>query len=327
MSDPKARDDTGNGRSPDETWERDLVRQLATAALAEQRRARRWGIFFKLLTFAYLAVVLALWLPADLSGTVTGGKHTALVNVEGLIGPGQQASADNIIKGLRNAFKDKQSKGIILRINSPGGSPVQAGYVYDEIRRLKAKHKGVPVYAVIADIGASGAYYIASAADKIYVSKSSLVGSIGVLINGFGFSGAMEKLGIERRLLTAGENKGLFDPFSPLRTQDVDYLKGVLTELHGQFIAAVKAGRGDRLKDDPSLFSGLIWSGERSVALGLADGFGSSDYVARELIGAEKTVDFTVKKDVFERLAERVGTGVGEALRAWVGAETLPSLR
>lgn len=310
-----------------EPWERELVRKLASAALLEQRRGRRWGIFFKLLGFAYLTAMILLWLPEDLSETVTQGKHTAVVDVTGLIGPGQQASADNVIEGLRDAFKDKHTKGMILRINSPGGSPVQAGYIYDEVRRLKAKHKSIPVYAVCADICASGAYYVAAAADKIYVSKASLVGSIGVLINSFGFSGAMEKLGIDRRLLTAGDHKGLFDPFSPLRQQDADYLKGVLEELHGQFVSDVKKGRGTRLKDSPELFSGLIWSGEHSVELGLADGFGSSDYVARELVKAEKTVDFTVKEDLFKRLAKHFGTSAGEAIGAWAGALSLPSLR
>jgi len=317
---------TARGGAP-EPWERELVRKLAGGALAEQRRVRRWGIFFKLLTFVYVTAVILLWLPQDLSDAVTQGKHTALVDVDGVIASGRPASADNVIEGLRDAFKDKHTKGVILRINSPGGSPVQAGYIYDEIRRLKAKHKGIPVYAVVSDICASGAYYVAVATDRIYVSKASLVGSIGVLINGFGFSGAMDKLGIDRRLLTAGEHKGLFDPFSPLQEQDADYLQGVLKELHAQFIADVKQGRGARLKDNPELFSGLIWSGERGVELGLADGFGSSDYVARELIGAEKTVDFTVKEDLFRRLAARVGTSMGQAIGAWASTQTLPSLR
>jgi len=309
------------------SWERDLLRKLATQSLAEQRRARRWGIFFKLLTFAYLALLLVLWKADGLLDTgLSTGKHTAVVKVEGLIGPGQKASADNIIKGLRDAFEDKSTKGVILRIDSPGGSPVQAGYVNDEIRRLKKKYKDIPVYAVATDVCASGAYFMAVAADEIYVDKASLVGSIGVLINGFGFTGAMEKLGVERRLLTAGKNKGLFDPFSPLRGQDVDYLQGVLGELHAQFIAQVKEGRGDRLKETDGLFSGLLWSGERAVELGLADGLGSSSYVARELVGAEKLVDFTYEGDLVERLAERLGAGASSEAAHILGIGAGPNL-
>jgi len=309
------------------SWERELLRKLATQSLVEQRRARRWGIFFKLLTFAYLVLLLVLWKGDDLLDTgLSTDKHTAVVKVEGLIGPGQKASADNIVKGLRDAFKDKSTKGVILRINSPGGSPVQAGYVNDEIRRLKKKHKNIPVYAVATDICASGAYYMAVAADKIYVDKASLVGSIGVLINGFGFTGTLDMLGIERRLLTAGENKGLFDPFSPLREQDVQYLKGVLGELHTQFIAQVREGRGVRLKETDGLFSGLIWSGEQAVELGLADGLGSSSYVARELVGAEKLVDYTYEGDLVDRLAERLGASASTAAAKIFGIGTSPRL-
>jgi protease-4 len=308
-------------------WERDLLRKLATESLVERRRARRWGVFFKLLALAYLVALLVLWKADGLLDTGLGqGEHTAVVKVEGVIGPGQRASADNIIKGLRDAFEDKSTKGVILRINSPGGSPVQSGYVNDEIRRLKEKYEDIPVYAVATDICASGAYYMAVAADKIYVDKASLVGSIGVVINGFGFTETLDKLGVERRLLTAGKNKGMFDPFSPLREGHVEHLQRVIDEMHAQFIEQVKAGRGERLAQADDLFSGLFWSGERAVELGLADGLGSSSYVARELVGAEKLVDFTYKGDLIDRLAERLGAGAGAAVSEMVRTGAGPSL-
>ncbi|MGD2082568.1 MAG: S49 family peptidase [Chromatiales bacterium] len=307
-------------------WERDLVRRLASESLAEQRRARRWGIFFKLLGFAYVTLLLLLLLPDKLpQGSLKDG-HTAVVEIEGIIGPDQKASADSVIEGLRDAFEDEKTKGVIVRINSPGGSPVQAGYINDEIRRLKAKYEDISVYAVVTDLCASGGYYVAAAADQIYVDRASLVGSIGVLLNGFGFTGTMEKLGVERRLLTAGEHKALFDPFSPLEKGEVEHLKTILDELHEQFIARVREGRGDRLAGGEELFSGLIWSGERSVELGLADGFGSASYVAREIIGAEKLVDFTRKEDLMERLAERLGAGMGTALARLLGPESPPAV-
>jgi protease-4 len=298
-------------------WERELVQKLVFASLNEQRRTRRWGIFFKFVLLAYLVGLLALWFPDDLPGVKSvkvSGEHTAVIEVKGVIADDSEASADNIITGLRDAFENKKTKGVILRINSPGGSAVQSGYINDEIRRLKEKHENIPVYAVVTDICASGGYYIASAADKIYVDKASIVGSIGVIMGSFGFVDAMEKLGIERRVLTAGEHKAILDPFSPIKSEEQAHLQQMLDEIHQQFIAAVKVGRGDRLKGDDKLFSGLFWSGEESVKLGLADGIGSSSYVAREIIGAEELVDFTPEEDFMERFAKRIGAGAASVL-------------
>lgn len=303
-------------------WERQLLEKLATASVTEQRRARRWGIFFKLLTFGYLFTLLMLWLPDELpDGSLTGDKgHTALVEINGVIADDGKASADTVISGLRKAFKDKETKGIVLRINSPGGSAVQSGYIYDEIVRLKGKYEKIPVYAVVTDICASGGYYVAAAADKIYVDKASIVGSIGVLMGGFGFEKGMEKLGIERRLLTAGEHKAILDPFSPLSVEERKHIKTMLDQVHQQFISAVKQGRGDRLNIDDKIFSGLFWSGEESIALGLADAVGSSSYVAREVIKAETIVDFTPEDDLVERFAKRVGAGAAAFLTQFAGA-------
>lgn len=302
-------------------WHRELVEKLATDALREKRRARRWGIFFKLLGFAYLAVLLIVLLPEDWSEKAMGKKeHTALVELEGLIAPGEKASADNAVTGLRDAFEDKNTKAVILRINSPGGSPVQSSYIYTEILRLREKYPDIPLYAVVSDICASGGYYVAAAADEIYVNESSVIGSIGVLMNGFGFVEAMQELGIERRLLTAGEHKGILDPFSPLSEFDKEHAKELLEKLHTTFIEAVKTGRGDRLNgDEAQLFSGLFWSGEEGIELGLADGIGSASYVAREIVGAEDLVDFTAKEDPIERLAKRLGAAAGEAFARMTG--------
>jgi Periplasmic serine proteases (ClpP class) len=239
------------------------------------------------------------------------GKHTALVELNGTISAGE-VSADQIISGLQAAFKDKNTKGVILRINSPGGSPVQAGQIYDEIKRLRAKYPNIPLYAVVDDICASGGYYVASAADRIYVDKASLIGSIGVLMDGFGFTGTMDKLGVERRLLTAGTNKGFLDPFSPVNPQQENYAKEMLEEIHQQFIKAVRDGRGTRLKETPDMFSGLIWSGAKAVSLGLADGFGSAEYVARDVIHAENVVDFTPQQGFADRFAKRFGVALGK---------------
>ncbi|HSA71200.1 MAG TPA: S49 family peptidase [Burkholderiales bacterium] len=288
-------------------WERELVTKLATAALKEQRRARLWGIFFKLLTFAYVTVILLLavdWQSADVTG---GKKHTAMVEVNGLIAPGADASAEKITSALQAAFKDKNTQGVVVRINSPGGSPVQAQAIYDEMKRLRKKYPDIPLYAVVEDICASGGYFVAVGADQIYVGKASIVGSIGVLINGFGFTGLMEKLGIERRLVTAGENKGMLDPFSPQDPKDTEHVKKLMGEIHQQFIGVVREGRGKRLKDSPEIFSGLIWTGERSVDLGLADGFGSLEYVAREVIKAEDIRDYTISEGIAEKFARRFG--------------------
>ncbi|MBU0498888.1 MAG: S49 family peptidase [Gammaproteobacteria bacterium] len=296
-------------------WEQGILRDLAMATLKEQRAARRWGIFFKLLFFAYFLFGLMIWAALSQGDLKLGGKNfTALVDLNGVIKADSPASADKVVRGLRDAFKHKGTKGVVLRINSPGGSPVQARYIYDEIIRLRKKYPQIPLYAVIADLGASGGYYVAAAADRIYADKGSLVGSIGVLMNGFGFVEALQKLGVERRLLTAGENKGMLDPFSPLKEEEKTHAQGVLGKLHGQFIEAVKQGRGGRLKQDGKIFSGMFWSGEEARALGLIDGFGSAGFVAREVVGAEEMVNFSRKDDLFERLAERVGAGSARIL-------------
>jgi protease-4 len=291
-----------------EIWERQLLEKLAQSSLNEQRRARLWGIFFKSLTFLYLFVLLFLglgWI-GD-SGKSISGKHTALVELNGEISDTSISSADNINTSLQEAFNDKNTQGVILRINSPGGSPVQAGLINDEIRRLRAEFPEKPLYAVIGDICASGGYYVAAAADKIFVDKASLVGSIGVLMNGFGFTGTLEKLGIERRLLTAGQNKGFLDPFSPSDPKQKKHALKILEEIHNQFVTVVKQGRGDRLKDDPEIFSGNVWTGQKSIELGLADDIGSADYVAREIIMVEDIVDFTAKEGFAERFINRFG--------------------
>jgi len=293
-------------------WERELVTKLATAALKEQRRARLWGIFFKLLTFGYVTLILLMavdWKSAE----VGGKKHTAMVEVNGLIAPGTDASAEKITTALQAAFKDKNTQGVVVRCNSPGGSPVQAQTIYDEMKRLRKKYPDVPLYAVIEDVCASGGYFVAVGADRIYVGKASIVGSIGVLMNGFGFTGLMEKLGIERRLITVGENKGMLDPFSPLDEKDKEHVKKLMGDIHEQFVGVVREGRGQRLKDAPEIFSGLIWTGQRSVDLGLADGFGSLEYVAREVVKAEEIVDFTQKEGLAEKFARRFGASVASA--------------
>jgi protease-4 len=303
-------------------WERELVEKLASDALVERRRTRRWGIFFKLLTFVYLVGLLYVLLPKDWAGSVGGEPHTALVELEGLIAPTEKASADNVVTGLRDAFEDDDTEAVILRINSPGGSPVQSSYIHKEILRLREKYPDIPLYAVVSDICASGGYYVAAAADKIYVNESSVIGSIGVLINGFGFVDAMDELGIERRLMTAGRHKGLLDPFSPLSSFDKEHAEALLNDLHETFIEAVKTGRGEKLKgDDEVLFSGLFWDGEEGIELGLADAIGSASYVAREVVGVEELVDFTAKEDPLERLVSRFGAAVGRSLAKVAGIE------
>ena len=316
-----AEDSSGNNAGREaEPWERDVLRQLAQAALVEQRRARRWGIFFKSLGFLYLFAVLVVALGWLGSREVTRhGRHTALVQLSGVIDSESGASADNINAGLQDAFADANTQGVILRINSPGGSPVQAHAINGEIRRLRAKYPAIPLYAVVDDMCASGGYYVAVAADRIYVSKGSLVGSIGVLMDGFGFTGAMEKLGVERRLITAGANKGFLDPFSPMLPEQRQHAERMLAEIHQQFIAVVREGRGKRLKEDNDTFSGLFWTGERSVELGLADAFGDSAYVAREVIKAENVVDFTPHENIAERFAKRFGAAMAEGLVRMTG--------
>lgn len=304
-----------DNEKPAADFEQNLVNRIAWEAVAEQRRARRWGIFFKFFFAGYLVLFLLLYLPAGMfGGKISGGKHTALINIEGLIGSDYEANADYIVTGLRAAYEDKNTAGIILRINSPGGSPVQAGYVNDEIKRLREQYPDIPLYAVITDICASGGYYIAAAAEKIYANKASVVGSIGVVMSGFGFVDAIHKLGIERRLITAGESKGFLDPFSPLKPEEVEHIDSVLNDVYQQFIEVVKEGRGDRLKDDKKIFTGLVWSGEQSIDLGLVDEMGSAGYVAREVIGAEDIVDFTLRDTYFDRFAKQLGTAVASAL-------------
>jgi protease-4 len=300
-------------------WERELLERLALEAVREQRRARRWGIFFKLILVAYVAAILAMSWPGLEQARTLISPHTALVDVQGLIAEHATGAASTVISGLREAFEDTKAKGVIIRINSPGGSPVQASYIYDEIKRLKAKHPDTPVYAVITDVCASGGYYVAAAADRIYADPSSIVGSIGVRMDSFGFVGAMEKLGVERRLLTAGEHKALLDPFSPANPEEVAHVERMLEEIHGQFIAKVRAGRGDRLGGDESVFSGLIWAGTRAKEIGLVDELAGTDHVAREVLGAEKTVNYTHKPDYLERLADRFGIAIGEGLAMSLG--------
>jgi protease-4 len=296
-------------------WERGLIEKLATAALKEQRRSRMWGIFFKLLGFAYLTILVMLALGwSEKSMEVGVGKHTALVELSGLIAPGGDASADKVEKALRAAFKDENTRGVVLRINSPGGSPVQAQNIYDEMLRLRKKYPSIPLYAVIEDICASGGYYVASAADRIYVTRSSIVGSIGVRMDGFGVTGLMEKLGVERRLITAGKNKGFLDPFLPEDPKQKEYAQAMVEEIHQQFIGDVRKGRGKRLKETPDMFSGLIWTGEKSVELGLADGFGTLDEVARDVIKADVIVDYTQKENLAEKFARRFGASAVNAL-------------
>jgi protease-4 len=307
------------------SWEREVLEKLAAGSLKEQRARRRWGIFFKLLGFTYvgvLIVTLSGWWPV--AEELGQGKHTALVDLRGVISADSEASADNVSEALREAFKDKHTAGVVMRVNSPGGSPVQSGIIYDEIVRLRQAHPNTPLYAVVEDVCASGGYFVAAAADSIYVNRASVVGSIGVLMDGFGFTGTMEKLGVERRLLTAGENKGFLDPFSPQDEKHRQHGQVLLDDIHQQFIEVVRKGRGSRLKETPELFSGLLWTGQKSIELGLADALGSVDTVAREVIKAERVVDFTVKRSLADRLSKRFGAGVAEGMGALLPSLTLP---
>ncbi len=295
-------------------WERQLLEKIAFASLQEQRAKRRWGIFFKLAGLAYLVAVLLMLVDWGASEQLGDGRHTAVIHVHGTIESSGEGSAQSIGEALRSAFADKGTAGVILRVNTPGGSPVQAGIVHDEIRRLRTKHPQIPLHVVVEDLCASGGYYIAVAADQIFVDKASIVGSIGVLMDGFGFTSAMDKLGVERRLLTAGENKGFLDPFSPQDVKQKEHARVLLREIHQQFIEVVRRGRGQRLKETPDMFSGLMWTGSQSIQLGLADGFGTVGSVARDIIKAERVVDFTIKENIAERFAKRLraeGAGFG----------------
>ncbi len=298
----------------DANWEREAIENIALTAIQEQKRNRFWSIFFKTLTFVYLFLILFYmlnWIGGN--ATRSTSSHTALIDIQGEIGV-DQVNADSVISSLQEAYENKHTKGVILRINSPGGSPVQAGIINDEVKRQRKLHPNIPVYAVVEDICASGGYYIAVAADKIYVDKASIIGSIGVLMDGFGFTGAMQKFGVERRLMTAGENKAMLDPFSPVNPKHQVLAQKMLNEIHQQFIAVVKEGRGNRLKETPETFSGLFWSGEAGIRMGLADGLGSMDYVAREVIKEPNVVDFTSHEDFADRVAKRLGASMTQSL-------------
>ena len=308
----------------EERWARETLTRLALAAVTEQRRARRWGIFFKFLFFGYLVILLTLAWPDNLStATASTKRHTALVRVEGLISSSTEASAKNVIEALRKAFKDTHTVGVVLEINSPGGSPVQSGEIYDEIRKLRQQYPKIPIHAVTSDVCASGGYYIAAAAQNIYANRASIVGSIGVRMDSFGFTEAIAKLGVERRAYTAGSNKDFLDPFKPVNPTEVQHLQGMLDAIHQQFITAVKQGRGERLKDRPEIFSGLMWTGEQGVALGLVDALGSTRYVAEEVIGEKTLLDYTKRTGWMERLLNGTEAHLGAALikkLGWDGA-------
>ena len=313
-----------SGREGERAWK--LVEGLAHGALKEQRRTRRWGIFFKLLTFGWLFASVALFYKStqfDASAVTTSGAHTALVDISGVIAEGGDASADTVVEGLRGAFEDPGTKAVILRINSPGGSPVQSGYIFDEIRRLRGLYPETPLYAVITDIGASGGYYVAAAADAIYADKASLVGSIGVISSGFGFVEAMDKLGVTRRTYTSGEFKAFNDPFRPMDKNATELWQASLDTIHDQFIKSVREGRGDRLKDNGKVFTGMVWTGEQAVELGLLDGLGSPGYVAREVVGVEDIVDYSSRLSPLERFARDFGAGVTRAAMQVLGADGL----
>jgi protease-4 len=297
----------------DSQWQKGVIEKLAMSSLKEQKASRRWGVFFKILTFLYLFAIFAYavgWVVKD--GKATSGSHSALIDIAGVIMPGGEVNADAVLSGLADAYDDDGTKGIILRINSPGGSPVQAGIINEEIKRQRELHPDIPVYAVVEDICASGGYYIAVAADKIYVDKASVVGSIGVLMDGYGFTGVMEKVGVERRLLTAGRNKAMLDPFLPVNPEHEAYAQAMLDGIHEQFKTVVREGRGKRLHETVDTFSGLFWSGEESIKLGLADALGSVDYVARDVIKQVEIIDFTHQETFADRFAKRLGASIAK---------------
>ena len=313
-------EDTGTEANNNNNKEWKLIEKMIMSLGQEQTRSRRWGIFFKLLTFTYLFFAIYLFIPKEVQAPVINSAHTALIDIKGVIADGQEVNADNVVSGLKNAFEARASKSILLRINSPGGSPVQSAYIFNEILRLRALFPEKKLYAVITDIGASGAYYIAASADEIYANESSLVGSIGVIMGGgFGFEKALAKLGVERRLVTAGKHKSVMDPFLPVKEYEQKHVQNMLNGVHQQFINSVKLGRGDRLKDNPEMFSGLFWNGVDAKELGLIDGFGSPGYVAREIIGYEEIVDYTVRPNPFEAILGRIGSEVTRSLGALMG--------
>ncbi|MFZ4700643.1 MAG: signal peptide peptidase SppA [Candidatus Methylumidiphilus sp.] len=312
---------TGDNK-PITSWERETLEKVLLASVHEQRSARRWGVFFKCALLLYLLVVavMAFRPSGGFMTRSTSKQHTAVIDVAGPIMEGNPTDAANLIEGLRDAAKDKGTKGIVLRMNSPGGSPVQSAYVYEEIRRIKKENPKLPIYAVVSDLCASGCYYIAAAADKIYVHPASVIGSIGVIMNGFGFVDTMQRMGVERRLLIAGSHKALLDPFSPVNEVEKQHLQGVIDSVHTQFIDAVKQGRGDRLKDNPELFSGLVWTGQDSIKLGLADEVGDIRSVAETVIGVKETVNFTPKEKLLDRISQRLGASLGTALQSAIGS-------
>lgn len=303
-----------------------LYHELASAALVEKTRARRWTLFFRFLWVALFILFIALWWfrQQGVQGALGAGQHTALVSINGVIAANEVASVDAVLDGVERALKHRQTAGLILRINSPGGSPVQAGIIYDELLRLRSLYPDTPIHAVITDVGASGGYYVASAADRIFADKASLVGSIGVRMDSFGFTGAMEELGIERRLLTAGDNKAMLDPFLPQNPAQVAHMKGVLDTIHQQFIDAVKRGRGERLTDDPAVYSGLIWSGEQAVTLGLVDELANEYHVARDIFNAPVIVNFTREPDPFEQISRRLGAFISSPAERLLGEGVVP---
>lgn len=313
-----------------QAWERGVLERLAFAAIKEQRASRLWGIFFKLATLIYVTLFIgAFFMFSAERHSGPTGDHTALINIDGVIEAGGDSSAEKIVSALNDAFDEPRAKGVILRINSPGGSPVQAGMIADEIRRLRARNATKPVHVVVEDICASGGYYIAAAADNIYVDKASMVGSIGVIMDSFGVTELMGKLGVERRAFTSGENKAFLDPFQPVNEGQRKHLQGMLDQIHEQFIAVVRQGRGKRLKETPDMFSGLVWNGAKAVELGLADGLGTVDGVARDVIRFDEVVDYTVYESAFERLSKRIATQAGEALGRALAktVATAPTLR
>lgn len=323
---------TGNRLEPSATipsalpagWERDTLEKVLLATVTEQRRNRRWNIAFRAVLLIYLGVFL--WLVAQpLVGKhhFGGKKHTSIIDVTGTIAAGQPANAESLIAGLRAASEDSGTQGIILRMNTPGGTPVQAASVYDEIRRIKQRKPELPIYAVITDLCASGGYYIASATDRIFVNNASMIGSIGVIMSNFGFVEAMSKLGVERRVMTAGAHKAILDPFLPIDPVARDHMQSVLNTVHQQFITAVKQGRGARLKDDPQLFSGLVWNGGEGIRLGLADEFGDVRHVAEDVIGAKELVNFTPKENLLDRVTKQFGVAVGRGLAMTVSESRL----
>ena len=310
--------DTNQSASGSGKHDQSVVDRLVFAALKEQTRARRWRVGFMLFFVIYVSVITVILLAGqDTDDRATGEKHTAVVKLNGVIASGEAAGAENIISGLKAAFEHDDTAGVVIEINSPGGSPVQAAYIFDEIMRLKQEYDSVPVHAVVADIAASGGYFVAAAADNIYVNQSSLVGSIGVRMDAFGFVEMMKKIGVERRLLVAGENKGLFDPFLPEQSDQKAHLQSMLNEVHNHFISAVKQGRGDRLVVNEDTFSGLIWSGEKALGLGLVDAYGTTRSVAREL-EAERVIDFTPETGLLEDLANLLGTSIGRGISQYL---------